>query len=151
MNSAALLTPIGPIAISEEDGRICRLHWKAVEEGERTDLLDEAVSQLTAFFDGRLDAFDLPLDPGGTAFQRRVYASMQAIPRGETRTYGDIARALGVMPQPVGQACGSNRIPIIIPCHRVVGSDGLGGFSAPEGIEMKVKLLRLEGAYSLLF
>ena len=150
MNSAALHTPIGPIAICEEHGLICRLSWEAVDEGERTDLLDEAVSQLQAFFDGRLDTFDLPLDPGGTAFQRRVYASMQAIPRGETRTYGDIARALDVMPQPVGQACGSNRIPIIIPCHRVVASDGLGGFSAPEGIEMKVKLLRLEGAYSLL-
>ena len=75
---------------------------------------------------------------------------MSAIPRGETRTYGDIATELNVPAQPIGQACGSNPIPVIIPCHRVVGADGLGGFSGDGGVEMKVQLLRLEGAYSLL-
>ena len=150
MNIATLDSPIGRIGIAERDGRIVRLLWTAEDEGERNMVLDAGIAQLSQYFAGTLDAFDLPLDPGGSAFQRQVYAEMQAIPRGETRTYGDIANALGVMAQPVGQACGSNPIPIIIPCHRVVGRDGLGGFSAPEGIEMKVKLLRLEGAYSLL-
>lgn len=150
MNIATLDTPIGRIGIAERDRRIVRLLWQAEDEGERTPVLEHGLAQLAAYFAGTLDAFDLPLDPGGTAFQQQVYARMQAIPRGETRTYGEIATMLGAMPQPVGQACGSNPIPIIIPCHRVVASDGLGGFSAPEGIEMKVKLLRLEGAYSLL-
>ena len=75
---------------------------------------------------------------------------MQAIPYGETREYGEIAEELGSMPQPVGNACGGNSIAIIIPCHRVVASSGLGGFSAPGGIETKIALLRHEGAYSLL-
>ncbi|MEO0361385.1 MAG: MGMT family protein, partial [Pseudomonadota bacterium] len=65
-------------------------------------------------------------------------------------TYGDIAKAVGAAPQAVGQACGSNPIPIVIPCHRVTGTGWLGGFSADEGVEAKVRLLRHEGAYSLL-
>jgi len=75
---------------------------------------------------------------------------MRAIPYGETRAYGQIARALDAPAQAVGQACGRNAIAILIPCHRVVGADGLGGFSAPGGVETKVALLRHEGAYSLL-
>lgn len=75
---------------------------------------------------------------------------MQAIPYGETRTYGELASDLNNQPQPVGNACGNNSIPIVIPCHRVVGATGLGGFSAPGGIETKVALLRHEDAYGLL-
>ena len=75
---------------------------------------------------------------------------MQAIPKGSTRSYGEIAKDLGVPPQPVGQACGANPIPVIIPCHRVVGGEGIGGFSGSGGVETKIKLLRFEGAYSLL-
>jgi methylated-DNA-[protein]-cysteine S-methyltransferase len=75
---------------------------------------------------------------------------MLAIPKGQTRTYGEIANELGVPAQPVGQACGANPIPVIIPCHRVVGADSLGGFSGFGGVEMKVALLKHESAYSLL-
>jgi methylated-DNA-[protein]-cysteine S-methyltransferase len=75
---------------------------------------------------------------------------MLAIPYGQTRTYGEISNELNGSAQPVGQACASNPIPVIIPCHRVVGADGLGGFSGVGGVEMKVKLLQGEGAYSLL-
>ena len=75
---------------------------------------------------------------------------MRAIPVGHTRTYGDIARDLGVPPQAVGQACGGNPIAIIIPCHRVLGAGGLGGFSGAGGVETKVALLRHEGAAGLL-
>ena len=75
---------------------------------------------------------------------------MAAIPHGETRTYGDLARDLGAPAQAVGQACGANPVPILIPCHRVLGRNGLGGFSAPGGVETKVALLRLEGAAGLL-
>lgn len=75
---------------------------------------------------------------------------MLEIPLGETRTYGDIARDLGAPPQPVGNACGSNPIPVIIPCHRVLGAKGLGGFSGAGGVETKVALLKHEGAAGLL-
>ena len=142
-------TPLGWISLTEENEAITALAWGR-EGADETPLLVEAVGQLTSYFSHDLKAFDLPLCPSGGAFQQAVNAAMQAIPYGETREYGEIARELGSMPQPVGSACGSNSIAIMIPCHRVVASSGLGGFSAPGGIETKIALLRHEGAYSLL-
>lgn len=150
MNIAALDTPIGRLGLVEKNGSVVRLLWQAENEGDRTAVLDEGLRQLADYFAGERRDFDLPLAPAGSSFQQLVYGAMSAIPFGETRTYGDIAKELGVAAQPVGQACGSNPIPVIIPCHRVVGSHGLGGFSGRDGVEMKVKLLRFEGAYSLL-
>lgn len=143
-------TPVGRVALVEEDGQITRVTWSERAEDEVTPLLAEARSQLRAYFDNTLDAFDLPLAPKGTDFQQKVYDAMKRIPLGETTTYGTIAKELGVPAQPVGQACGSNPIPIIIPCHRVLAAEGLGGFSGAGGVETKVQLLRHEGAYSLL-
>lgn len=149
-NIATVASDFGRLGVVEEDGKIVRLLWDAEDAGTRTEVLAEAVKQLNAYLAGRLDQFDLPLAPEGTAFQQSVYQAMLAIPKGSTRSYGDIAKDLGVPPQPVGQACGSNPIPVIIPCHRVVGSNGLGGFSGSGGVETKINLLRFEGAYSLL-
>lgn len=109
----------------------------------------EGLRQLQAYFGRRLTRFDLPLDMG-QGFQGRVRQAMAAIPYGETRTYGALARDLGAPAQAVGQACGANPLPILVPCHRVLGQKGLGGFSAPGGVESKVALLRLEGAAGLL-
>ena len=150
MPVANFQTPVGKISIVEEDGHLTRVTWKERAEDEVTPLLAEAVKQLESYFDNTLDAFDLPLAPRGTDFQQQVYEAMKRIPLGETTTYGTIAKELGVPPQPVGQACGSNPIPIIIPCHRVLAAEGLGGFSGAGGVETKVQLLRHEGAYSLL-
>ncbi|MEM7240217.1 MAG: methylated-DNA--[protein]-cysteine S-methyltransferase [Pseudomonadota bacterium] len=149
MPEISLETPLGWVTLTEDDGAVTALDW-ARRAGDETPLLVEAADQLRAYFDHRLTVFDLPLRPSGGAFQQRVNTAMRAIPFGETREYGEIARDLDAMPQPVGNACGGNSIAIIIPCHRVVGADGLGGFSAPGGIETKVALLRHEGAYSLL-
>ena len=143
-------TPVGRVALVEEDGHITRVTWKERAEDGLTPLLAEALKQLEAYFDNELEAFDLPLAPRGTDFQQQVYEAMKRIPLGETTTYGTIAKELGVPAQPVGQACGSNPIPIIIPCHRVLAAEGLGGFSGAGGVETKVQLLRHEGAYSLL-
>lgn len=85
--------------------------------------------------------------PDLTPFQRRVLDYVARIPRGETRTYGEVARALRTGPRAVGQALGANPTPLLIPCHRVVASSGIGGFSGP-GIRMKKRLLRLEGGLS---
>ncbi len=149
MPLASLKTPVGMLSVEERDGAIVRLNWSA-DGGARSALLDAALDQLRAYFAGELQVFDLPLQVDGSDFQRRVCDAMFAIPFGETRTYGDIARELGGAAQPVGNACGANPIPVIIPCHRVLGANGLGGFSGAGGVETKVALLKHEGAGGLL-
>lgn len=149
MPQITLDTPTGRLTVTEEDGAITRVRWGEGSD-EPSPLLDEARRQLVAYFNGERLDFDLPLRVARSDFQRAVCAAMQGIPAGETLTYGDIAKALGAPPQAVGQACGGNPIPVIIPCHRVLGSSGLGGFSGGVGIETKVWLLRHEGAAGLL-
>ncbi len=148
----AMLTcqsPFGPLTLTEEGGVITGLDWRALP-GDGSPLLAKAARQMAAYFAGDWRApFDLPLAflPG---LAGDVQRAMVAIPFGETRTYGDLSRALGAPPQAIGQACGANPIPILIPCHRILSATGLGGFSAPGGVETKVALLRHEGAASLL-
>ena len=149
--TATAETPLGRLGVVEEDGFIVRLLWDHEPRTASTPLLIEAIRQLRAYFEGTLSTFDLPLAPTGGAFQRRVCDAMSAIPFGETRTYGELAAELGTSPQPLGNACGANPIPILIPCHRVVAANGLGGFSGKGGVHMKARLLRHENAYSLLF
>lgn len=151
MIQAALLnSPVGPLTLVERDGAIVALEWDGSGGPAQTPVLQDAVAQLQAYFDGAQTAFTVPLRPRGSAFQQRFYAALQAIPYGETRSYGDLAEALGVSAQAIGQACGANPIAILIPCHRVLGASGLGGFSGRGGVEAKVALLKLEGAASLL-
>lgn len=150
MPSIAIDTPTGPFSIWEEKGAIVRSKWVSESDPQPTPLLQLAADQIRAYFAGDLDRFDLPLTVQGSAFQQNVCRAMSAIPFGETRTYGDIARALGAPAQAIGQACGANPIPLIIPCHRVLSSTGLGGFSGGTGIETKIALLKHEGAASLL-
>ena len=109
--------------------------------------LDPVRRQLDEYFDGRRDRFDVAVDWALVGeWGRKVLGACAAIPFGETRTYGEIARALGVPAQAVGQACGANPIPIFVRCHRVVGTGSLGGYSGGRGIETKAWLLRHEGA-----
>ena len=142
--SVTCATPFGPVTLVERGGLLVRLDWRA-GQGEGSDLLTEAAAQLRAYFDQRLMRFDLPLD-WGIGLHAAVRRAMAAIPMGEKRTYGQIARAVGAPAQAVGQACGANPLPILIPCHRVTGTDWFGGFSAPGGVETKAVLLRHEGA-----
>ena len=145
---ASIDSPLGPITVVETDGAISALDWRAGGT-DQSPVLAEATAQLRAYFDRKLTAFDLPLE-FGQGFQAQVRRAMAAIPYGETRRYGDLAREIGAPAQAIGQACGANPIPILIPCHRVLAANGLGGFSAKGGVESKVFLLRLEGAASLL-
>ncbi len=143
-------TPVGPIFVQEDDGAVVSLGWGAKDDTS-TSLLQIAADQLAAYFAGELTEFELPLRVNGSEFQQAVCAEMSKIPFGETCTYGDIAKTLGVSAQPIGRACGGNPIPIIIPCHRVMGAGGkLVGFSGAGGVETKVALLRHEGAAGLL-
>ena len=150
MTRIAFASPVGPLIVTETDGAITALGWGRATPDDETPLLAEARRQLAEYFAGKRTAFDLPLAPEGSAFQRAVCDAMLAIPFGETRTYGEIAAELGASAQAVGNACGGNPIPILIPCHRVLGASGLGGFSGAGGVETKVALLRHEGAAGLL-
>lgn len=146
--SAIFQSPFGPLSLRDDGARLTALVWG--ESGaDATPLQAEGLRQLAAFFDRRLTRFDLPLD-WGTGLHEKVRRAMAAIPLGETRCYGEIAAEVGAPAQAVGQACGANPLPILIPCHRVLGAKGLGGFSAPGGVETKVALLRFEGAAGLL-
>lgn len=140
--------PFGPLTLTEEDGKLTRVCWGGAGQDD-TPLLTGAGRQLAEYFAGTRREFDLPIaiSPGLTG---RVMRALLAIPFGETRTYGELARAVGASARAVGQACGANPLPILVPCHRVLAAGGLGGYSAPSGIETKVALLRLEGAASLL-
>lgn len=126
------------------------MRWVDDPSGDVTPELQAALDQLRRYFDGTLEAFDLPLHVDGSDFQRAVCDAMTAIPLGETRTYGELAAALDVPAQAIGGACGGNPIPVIIPCHRVLGASTLGGFSGMGGVETKVWLLKHERAGGLL-
>jgi methylated-DNA-[protein]-cysteine S-methyltransferase len=142
MPSLSVHSPLGPLTITEEDGRITSLGWGWRENAEETGLLAIAREQLIEYFDGEREHFELPLAPGGTEFQKKVWAAMCRIPHGEVKSYGDLAGELGSAPRAVGGACARNPIPIFIPCHRVVGADGaLTGYSGADGLATKDYLL----------
>lgn len=128
----------------EENDHLIALEWGRVPGDAETPLLQAASLQLEEYFDRRRKSFDLPLAPAGTAFQKSVWRAMQQIPYGEVMPYIAIARQLGTSPRAVGGACGRNPLPIIIPCHRVVASGGLGGYSGFDGLDSKSFLLSLE-------
>lgn len=146
-------SPIGPLLLAGDEGGLRFLlfgkgrHVVAPDPDWEPDrgLLDEPVRQLMAYFQGRLKTFDVPVAPVGTAFQQAVWRQLQAIPYGETMSYGELARRLDhpKAVRAVGLANGSNPISIIIPCHRVVGSNGsLVGYGG--GLPIKQALLALE-------
>jgi methylated-DNA-[protein]-cysteine S-methyltransferase len=148
---ATVETTLGPFRMRQAGEALVALTWG---RGGRatTPLLAEASRQVIAYGEGRLRTFDLPLAPRGPSFQQAVWREMLKIPYGETRTYGELARALDGIARAVGTACGANPIPIIIPCHRVVaGGDSLGGFSGGEGVVDKRRLLVHEGALAEQF
>lgn len=140
----SLHSPIGDLTLSDADGAIVAVDWGWGRDQSETPLLCAARDQLFAYFDRALMAFDLPLKPAGTPYQRRVWGALCAIPYGATRSYGEIARTAGGAARSVGQANGRNPIPILIPCHRVLASGGLGGYSGGDGLDTKRWLLALE-------
>ena len=145
MSSVTIPSPLGLLAAFEESGAIVRLRW-GKGANDSSPLLDAARAQLTDYFAGHLQTFDLPVAPKGSDFERAVWAELTRIPYGRTLTYGDLAARVNGVARAVGGACGANPIPIIIPCHRILAAGGgMGGFSAPGGVETKRRLLELEG------
>jgi methylated-DNA-[protein]-cysteine S-methyltransferase len=149
-------TPLGPVLLARTEAGLAgawfeaqKWHPEPLEAPERPDdpLLKEAAAQIADYFAGRRDRFELPLDLHGSAFQRSVWEALCAIEAGATKSYADVARSIG-SPQAVravGAAVGRNPISVIVPCHRVVGTDGsLTGYAG--GLHRKKALLGLEGA-----
>ena len=162
MKRLLLASPVGPLLVEYDAESVRAIHY--FEQGKhppagtrveptRDDALGwEVARQLREYFAGRRRDFDLPLAPEGTEFRRRVWEALRTIPFGETRTYRDVAAQVGAPRgmQAIGQANRHNRIPIVIPCHRVVAVGGIGGYSGdgPTGKKVDTKrwLLRHEGA-----
>lgn len=154
VSSFSVDSPFGSLSLVTTESHLVALHFPGrgdatgvgrVASGVPSPLQAEAAAQLRAWFDGRLTTFDLPLDPGGTEFQRAAWRELCAIPFGETITYGEQARRIGrpTAVRAIGAANGRNPIPIVVPCHRVVGADGsLTGFAL--GTEVKQRLLEHE-------
>ena len=147
---ASLGTRFGPLEVVATDTAITALNWRATAQPDDTPLLRDALAQLAAYDAGRRTAFDLPLAPPGSDALQAVLTQIRAIPFGWTVTYGDIAKATGLPAQTVGQLCGANPIPVLIPCHRVMGAKGLTGYSGKGGVDTKLALLRHEGAGGFL-
>ena len=143
-------TPLGPMALEEEDGALRRVYLPGRPmprlTSRPTPLLERGREQLLEYLAGERKRFGLPLDPAGTPFQRRVWRALEEIPYGEVRSYRELAQAVDSPRgfRAVGMANHRNPLPILIPCHRVVGADGsLTGYAG--GLELKEQLLELEG------
>ena len=140
-------SPFGPIRMDYEGEVLVRLRTvePTVQTGERTELTDRAMEQLREYFSGQRKQFELPYELRGTEFQKKVWAALEAIPYGQTRSYREIAQAVGnpKAVRAVGAANGKNPMWIVVPCHRVIGADrGLTGYAG--GVELKRALLELE-------
>jgi len=152
MNFQYLDTPIGTLRLLSNGAQLVNIEfagqYDATDAVENSDtVLAVCAAQLTAYFAGKRRHFDLPLAPRGTPFQLSVWSALAKIPYGELRSYRDIARSIGnsAAVRAVGAANGRNPLPIVVPCHRVIGSNGaLTGFAG--GLEVKRFLLDLEGA-----
>ncbi len=149
---AKLPTPFALLGIRVEGGSLAEIVFlpktgRAL--APRNPLAARACAQIERYLDDPEFRFDLPLARAGTSFRRSVWAKIAAIGPGRTRSYGEIARELGSAPRAVGQACGANPLPLVIPCHRVVAATGIGGFAHHGGgfhLAVKRWLLAHEGA-----
>lgn len=148
MNTLKINSPLGALELYEERGALVRLSFSPYSEDidSPTPLLLEGKRQLDEYFAGTRQSFDLPMTPAGTEFQKNVWTALTQIPYGETRSYGEIATQIGnpKASRAVGMANNRNPLPILIPCHRVIGADGkLVGYAG--GLGVKVFLLGVEG------
>lgn len=159
--SAVVPAPFGAVGIRTDAGRVREIVYLPpsyladlsahdLDGGPADGAAEHAARQVERYLDDPDFVFDLPLAEAGSSFQRRVWDAIGAIPRGSVRTYGQIAKLLESVPRPIGQACGANPFPLVIPCHRVTAAGGLGGFAGADdehGFQLGIKrwLLRHEG------
>ncbi len=153
-DDALIQTPFGAVAVAAHDGQLA-IELLVAESAEVIEVLKpssnplviDACRQIVEYLNNPGFLFDIPLSQHGTAFQQRVWQAIAAIPTGQLRTYGQLAREIGSGPRAVANACGANHLPLVVPCHRVVAQNGLGGFmqGKQSGIKIKQWLLKHEG------
>ena len=143
-------SPVGFLSVAEKNGEISAIRWgEQSKKAPSSKSLAKAHKWLMGYFRGEFRPLCFPIKLSGTDFQQRVWKALLQIPPGETRSYGKLAQNLGTSPRAVGNACGANPIPIIVPCHRVISSNGsIGGYSGGQGIKTKRKLIIHEDYYS---
>jgi len=137
-------SPIGDLTLFAEDDAIVALEWGWGSLTDPAPVLSRAKAALEAYFDGEPLDDSLPLAPAGSPYRQKVWAALRAIPAGQARSYAEIARIAGGSPRSVGGANAANPIPIFIPCHRVLATHGIGGYSGGEGLATKRALLAIE-------
>ena len=153
---AVIATPFGKIVIAEYRGQLAIEMFASnqassaikIEQASNLPLLESACQQIIAYLQNPAFTFSLQITARGTEFQQKVWRAISAIPSGQTLSYGQLARQIGSGPRAVANACGANALPLVIPCHRVVGQNGIGGFmqGKANGLKIKEWLLRHESA-----
>lgn len=143
---AIITSPIGKIAVMNNEQALTQVDVYAesvpyVISGENS-LTTNIVDQLNAYFAKKINHFDLPLDVAGTAFQEKVWRALQNIPFGSSLTYGELAKEVNTSARAIGGACRNNPVPIVIPCHRIVAANGIGGYSGQWRLGRKVDIKR---------
>jgi methylated-DNA-[protein]-cysteine S-methyltransferase len=155
MYSALLPSPIGPLYVEADEHGLTKLYtdghrFHADAAPDHDGRFEDVATQLGEYFAGERTTFDVPLSQHGTPFELSVWEALRAIPHGQTRSYGELARELGSSARAVGRANGRNQISIIVPCHRVIGADGtLTGYAG--GLDAKRSLLDHERGVSSLY
>ena len=143
----SFVTIFGWITASEEEGNIIEIKFSKKKNIGKSKVLKQLKKEIKFFFSKSKKKIKLPLKIQGSKLQKKIWNELKKIPYGKTKSYGEISKKLKTSPRYVGNVCGQNRHLLVIPCHRVIRSDGkLGGFSGTGGIKTKKKLLKFEGA-----
>jgi len=145
-NTISFNTRFGWISATEINNKVSRVHfYKEKQKGKLSRNLKNLRTNFNHYFESKNEKFKFPIKVNGNKIQKKIWNELKKIKKGSTRTYGEIAKKLKISPRYVGRVCGQNRHIIVIPCHRVIRSDGsMGGFSAKGGISLKKRLLDLE-------
>ena len=138
-------TKFGWISAIEENGKITEINFLKIKNVGKSLILKKLKKMINEYFSKQKTSFNLPLEINGSLLQKKIWKELIKIPYGKTKSYGDIAKIVKTSPRYVGNVCGQNKHLLVVPCHRVIRTDGsLGGFSSSGGLGLKKRLLNLE-------
>ena len=148
-NILSFNTKFGWVSATEINNKITKIQFgRKKKEGKKSKKLENLKKKIILFFQEKTNKLDAKILFNGSPIQRKIWKELKKIKKGNIKTYGEIAKKLKISPRYVGRVCGENNHVLVIPCHRIIRSDRtLGGFSAPEGIKLKKKLLEFEGIF----
>ena len=145
INKISFRTQIGWISVFEENGKIFKITFGRLKKNNYSLILKKFNEKLLNFYKKKINLINVPYEMRGSYIQKKVWNELKKIEIGKTKTYGEIAKKTKLSPRYVGKICGQNKLVLLVPCHRVIKSDGsLGGFSSSGGVKLKKKLLNFE-------